>query len=751
MPTPITRSIRIAANIVLFGLLAYLPAICVAQNPFGEAPGAPATPATAPSVEELLGEKDPLVLAVKESKPQTADELLKATKMLMDYGREDAARTYAGQLVGTNPTPKTLAALVNDYGTAFFTEMRRNEKMAPEGPQLSALALDAAYKVARDPASITAAIDALESDSLGIRIQGMKDLQAGGDAAVVALINHLADPAKKDRKPAARTALINLGVTAVEEPLLAALSSSDDALRSEAAFILGKVKSKRAIEFLTGPAVDQNEAKQVRVQHRNALLRILGAAPTEEQAKTFLRQRVESFLDGEPPREVSLDDEIVLWQWNPTKLVPEPRTLNARDASLQTASQLATRLYAIDKDSAQTRESYLMALLEAEKSINGYGTPLASGPGTARANALSLGAAAVEQTLTDAIKADRIAAAIGAAEVLGDIVDEDVLGRGGRPRPLVQALRHPDRRVRFAAADSIMRLDPHRSFPGASYLTDALQFLAATHGERRAVVAHPRITLAQNIVAYLNAANIEAASATTGRGAFKAAAAQPDTEFLMISDAIDQPPANELVQMLRKDPVTARLPIAIMAREANLARLRSQFDEDPLTLVGPQPVEMRGALRTAQLLLQLPGRRFTQADERLLQARTSIKHLTHLLRAPQDYPFFDMLKVEPALIRAFRSPEFTEATAEALGLLATPAAQLALVEVASENARPLQARQAATKAFEAAVKRRGLLLTIPNIQRQYTRYNNSETLDADTQAVLGSVLDAIELPSKKQK
>jgi len=737
----------IAATAIVCLMLMPLPR-AMAQNPFGG--GGAAAPA-APDVSELIGEQDPLVLAIQESNPQTPAELLKATKMLMDYGRADSARGYAAKLIAANPAPKTLAALVGEYGTGFFMTLQRNKAMAPEGPSLSLLALDGAYKYARDPANIATAIEGLSSPSEGIRVQAMKDLQAGGDAAVAILINHLADPAKADKKSFAGQALISLGAGVVEEPLIATLEAPDDTLRAEVAFILGKVQSKRAIEFLAGPAVDEKEAAQVRQRHHAALVSILGVAPTTEQSKEFLRKRVESFLDGEPPRVVSFDDEIVLWKWNQEKLTPEPRTMLAADASLVTASQLARRLYEIDSQSAESQQTYLLALLEAEKSVNGYGVPLASGAQTARQNAEKLGAPAVERTLMSAMKSDRIAAAIGAAEVLGGMKDVDVLHGGGAVRPLVKALRHGDRRVRFAAVQSIMQQDPHRSFPGASYLIDALRYFVATYGERRALVGHPRVSRAQDIVAYLRSTNIQALSATTGHRVFKAAAAQPDMEFVMISDRINHPRASELVQMLRKDPRTSRLPVALMAAGPNLPLLRSQFDSDPLTLVGPQPVEIRAALRTTQKLIQLPGRRYIPVEERLLQARACIKHLTHMLRNQENYPFFDMLRVEKALELAFRTPEFTDDVAEAMGLLATPLTQLALVEVASENARPVKDRQAAAKAFDVAVKRRGLLLRIPDIKLQYQRYNESATLDVETQAVLGSVLDAIEYPTKKKK
>ena len=68
------------------------------------------------------------------------------------------------------------------------------------------------------------------------------------------------------------------------------------------------------------------------------------------------------------------------------------------------------------------------------------------------------------------------------------------------------------------------------------------------------------------------------------------------------------------------------------------------------------------------------------------------------------------------------------------------------MNLASQNSRPVAEREAALKAFAAATKARGLLLTRTAIATQYTRYNQSEFLDKDTQRILGAILDAIESP-----
>jgi hypothetical protein len=63
---------------------------------------------------------------------------------------------------------------------------------------------------------------------------------------------------------------------------------------------------------------------------------------------------------------------------------------------------------------------------------------------------------------------------------------------------------------------------------------------------------------------------------------------------------------------------------------------------------------------------------------------------------------------------------------------------------ASRRTLPIEARRQAAVAFDQSVKSRGLLLTTAEILAQYTHYNASAAADADTQQVLGSLLDTIE-------
>jgi hypothetical protein len=321
----------------------------------------------------------------------------------------------------------------------------------------------------------------------------------------------------------------------------------------------------------------------------------------------------------------------------------------------------------------------------------------------------------------------------------------------GQPRPLAEALRHPNRRLRLAAADAIMRIDPTQPFAGSSRLPEALGFFAGTYGVRRALVGHPRPSEAQTLVGMLNHMGFDADAAYTGRMTFLKAVDSPDYEFILISDALDMPQVTELLQMLRRDLRTAALPVGIMARIEHLNTLKDQTSFDLLTEVFPVPQDDHSMNFQARRLLQMAGRHLVPDYERIEQAALALDHLAHLASHPQKYVMYDLLRQEAAVESAIYTPELTDRAAKVLGLMGSPKAQQALVDFASRNALPLTQRQAAVGGFAEAVKLRGVLLTNPVIDLQYARYNRSATQPPETQELLGTILDIIESAHKRHE
>jgi hypothetical protein len=247
----------------------------------------------------------------------------------------------------------------------------------------------------------------------------------------------------------------------------------------------------------------------------------------------------------------------------------------------------------------------------------------------------------------------------------------------------------------------------------------------------------------------LNQIGYEADPARTGRETFLLAAKNPDYELVLVSDGISHPDANETIQMLRRDPRTSRLAIGLMAREHNIKRAKELAEVDSMLESFPRPHSTAMMAYQVARLLKLAGRELVSFDERIAQASSALDHLAHLAEHRDEYSFYDLYRQQDAVESAFYTPELSTKAARVLGQLGSLKAQRALVTLASQHARPLAERQAAAKGFEVAVDRHGLLLTRDEILLQFERYNQSETLDQGTQQVLGSILDTIELPSKK--
>jgi HEAT repeat protein len=741
----------LAAVIVAIILYPALPAF--AQDPFADAPvvgedaeGEEEAAEEGEEEEEEIDPNDPVLLAVQDSNPTTPDELIGAIEKLLRIGAKTAAKEYLQKLVDGKPNEAVLADLMRDYGSGMWMRIGREPKLQPEGAQLSRAAFDAAFRQARDPARIEALIKDLSSPDEGLRRSAVLDLRNAGDAAVNPMLKVLADPARAAEHRYVRWGLTQLRKPAVE-PLIGALQTQDTDLKNQVLQVLGDMKARRATMYAVRPFVSKESDDATRKVAGQALMQLVGQLPDRRDAERYLLMQARSFLGGAMPLVPDHNGLVKLWHWNPETKVVVPVVHLGADAARIAAGHAAGELYLLRPENPEYRRLYLTATLSSAKVVTGLDRTLPEGPGTAREAAKNMGAEAVEDVLAYAMGEGHFAAAIGAAEVLGDFGDRGLLAStDGQPRPLAQALAHPNRRLRAAAADAIMRIDPSRPFAGSSGLPETLGYLSGTAGLRRALVGHPRPALAQSVAGMLAHMAFDADTAFSGRNTFLKAVQSPDYEFLLISDGLDMPGVTELLQMLRRDRRTAALPIGIMARSERLDQLRNQHSFDRLTEVFPTPQDDESANLQARRLLALAGRHLVPDDERIARAEKALDHLAALCEDREKYSMYDVLRQQEAVTTALYVPELSAKAARVLGLIGSPQAQQALVDLASRHALPLKQRQAAAKAFADAAARRNVLLTKPSIRLQYDRYNESESFPVETQEVLGSILDTIEQP-----
>ena len=699
-------------------------------------------------IMELL-RQDPLVLRhLRESNPTTPEQLIAAAEITLNFESFAACKAFLQKFLDAKPDDTTMAGIAARRGSEIFFRLAKHKDVQPEGKQVAMAVLTAADKVVKDPARITRLITELSDADASKRTLAANDLAQAGVNAVVPLIAVLGDPARAKEVPAAQRQLIRLKVVS-EGPLLATLDSPDEAQRVNVITTLGYLGSKKAVPYLVRPAVDAKGSEAVRLAAKEALQRLVNTVPLAADAEKYLQRRLKGMLEAADVLSQDLADVVEIWKWDAAQKTPAPLILPRSDANLFLATRLAEDLHAIAaKD--QNLRLRVMTRLELDKILVGLDQPLSRGPGSAFELASQAGEDAMSELLRQAVKQNRLPAAVAACEVLGEIGHARLLQTsGGQESPLAQMLLHPDHRLRFAAAMAIVKLNPTASFPGASRVTDTLAYYASTSGSRRVLVGHPRGDDGQTLVGYMNEFNYEAEAAYTGKGVMQFAIASPDYDFILLSDAINSPPITELVQILRKDFRTARLPIGVMARGERLDMLKDALADDTLTTVFPRIHDSETAAFEVSRLVALAGRNLMTPDERVDQAAAALDALAFLADRSEPQPVYDLVRHEESVIRALTAPGLSAEAAEVLGHLATPKCQTALVDFISQNARPIEDRRAASLALDDAVARRGILLTKAQIFAQYERYNGSATLDKETQAVLGHVLDTLE--SKKPK
>ncbi|MFP6621496.1 MAG: hypothetical protein VB877_19280 [Pirellulaceae bacterium] len=719
-------------------------------NPFGD-PAAPAKPAANPLLKPRAAQPSaqpvevPLVVRLlRESNPTTPFELTRAVQLMVQTSQLKEAKQYLVRLAALKMSPAEKANLQRDYGTAFFLRISLVPELQPEGSQLAELVADASYRRARDPLRIAELIARLKDPAPEVRLTAMEDLKPCGDAAVVALANILADPTRSEEFPVIRSALMKFS-TIAHEPLLGYLQSSNVKQQLEIINLLGQLGHPRSTMYLVRLAVAGESDSLIRNSARLALLRSTGAVPSQHEAELFLRKQLAEFGNGLVPVPADSDGLVTLWQWNSTRKTSVPVRYERASASLVLAAQTATELYSINQQNPEYRRLYLVHILGASKRLGGLDVPLSRQPGGAAEIATKAGVSVVHDVFQDALASNNIPAAMAAAEVLALIGTPELLSApAGKQSALAKTLLHSNRRMRFTAMQTILQLNPKKAFPGASHVTETLGYFIAARGTRTAFVGHPLSARGQFLTGMLNQAGYRAEKALVGKSLLELVRKQTDCDLVLISNTISNPSVGELIQRFRDDPRTAAISIGILADPNDLERVRMLATLDPLTDVVGRPHTVENLAFYLARLEQHKSLHRVTPEERIHQARQALGWFARLAENQGQYPFYDLLRQEPALVGAVTVPALTQQAAPVLGSLGTAKCQQALVNTASRNGLPLSVRLSAQRAFDQAVQNHRLLLTRETILLQYDRYNASASLDRQTQNVLGAILDTIE-------
>ena len=262
------------------------------------------------------------------------------------------------------------------------------------------------------------------------------------------------DPKNRERAPFILSALKQFGETALL-PMVGAVRNDGTVVQAIAISVLSAIESPVSTDALCRAAISSRVPASAREIARSTL-NMRGLA-TRDDIERRIFSRGCDYLEGKIPLPSDSNGKAIVWNWNYDQKRLVSTTISKRDAAKYLSVDLTRDLYQLHKYNADYRNLHTISVLEATKRVIGPNRKvLAQEVSSYVDNLTSLD---LDRALGDALEKDLIAAATGAAEVLGQIGDAGLVSAtNGQYRNLVKAVVAGNRHLQFAATQAITQL-----------------------------------------------------------------------------------------------------------------------------------------------------------------------------------------------------------------------------------------------------------------------------------------------------
>ncbi len=623
-------------------------------------------------------------------------------------GLADQAVPYLNAFLKSNPPDDVLLQIRDRYGAGSMLRLQDNPATREAAAPLLRLMADAALRQARNPERIRRFVDAL-TRSREEQDYALEQLRMAGSYAVPYLVEKLSQQALSAEDQALIAQNMGRLNRSAVPALIAVLDAPDVILAADAADALGRIGDPRAIAPLTYPAA-RSEESVLTEPARRAIARLTGRSYTSQawspvrlltfEARKYLTHAVEFPTDT-----------VEIWTWEGT--APAPRTVSRGEAEGILGLRFAREALTLDPTSHPAQVALVSLALQKAAERTGLGGFPAQDTTGAYPAALAAGPAVLGDVLRGALADGLYDLAAVAAFVLGQVADRDALTVDGPSHPLVEALAAPDRRVRFAAARSLVVMAPGAPFPGSSRVVPVLAQFAANRSMPRAVVIDGDENRANEVASAVRSLGYETQTAPSGREGFQLAVDAADLEVIFLSPAVLQGPwrTSDTLRNLRADARTAGVPIIFYGGLNERERLTTPLGAYSRVafLVLPTAPQILGNQLPREL--ERMGVRPLSDEERQSLALYATGLLATIAERPGS-PFNpDLAHVEPTLASALLQPQTAPAAALALADVPNVDAQRSLADTVLDPGKPAGLRVAVAGSLARSIQRFGPLVS----------------------------------------
>jgi CheY-like chemotaxis protein/HEAT repeat protein len=693
---------------------------------------------------DAAAEAPPKSVLAKE--PKTPEEHFDAILLMLRLARPELAARYLDALLQQEPDDAGLLRIREKHGSAAFLQLAQVKELQPQSQDLLERMTAAALREINDPAYVQGLIDKLQG-SPREQAQTIDELKHLGPGAIPPLLKRMDDPQSAADRDLLLSTLVQLGKPAVA-PLLGALDAPSTNLRATVITALGWLGGKEdVLPHLWYPAFAEEQPDGVRTAARAAVARILfgttertGLIPSFGVGQKVRAEALRHFR-GEATWTPGEGGLIPLWNWDPSAGTVVEHRVSPQAASLYVGERFSRQALALSPTDQDAQALFLAFVLANDVHRTGWDKPIPEGPGTAHDLALVAGPELGQRVLALALESKNSAAAVAALRVLGQNGTRHLLLDGSaRKTPLIQALNAPDPRVQFAAATTVMQLDPETPFPGAGRVVEILARTLSGPTQKRTVVVDPNVDRATNVAGLLTQLGYETDIATTGMRGFEMAADEGNVELAVLHLNTIRWELSQTIANLRADARTAAVPIAIYGPSGLSGRIRPLLEQNAPVIYLEEANSPQDVARTLQpFLAQLSPPPLTDA-QRAEQMRAAAYWLRHIALG-QRTRVFDLTAAEDALSNAVNDPALAGDALVALGAIGKASVQQRLAEATLAVGSEPAIREAAAIQLAFHIQRFGSLLKNGTLHELQTAWEAA--MEPELKTALAGVIGSL--------
>ena len=531
----------------------------------------------------------------------------------------------------------------------------------------------------------------------------IQQLRNSGELAVPQMVEILRaqDPNSLQYHDVVRRALEDLGRSALN-PLLAALQMDPkDPVLTTLCGVLGRIGYPAAGANLVALVQDPQASNETREAAANAL-RKLNVNPNANDGDLFYDLGENFYYGSASIQPDPRSPKAFIWYWNNGlnyKAIP-PQIFN--DIMAMRQCELALRHNPQKADQAVA----LWLAANIRRTINlpqGETDPTrAQDEPAPHYYNVAQGAQYLNLVLDRSLKdntTQSAAVALAAVKSLQEIVGQSNLFSGTRGQPLVDAMRFPDRQVRFEAAFALAAALPQKPFQGQNRVVPLLAEAVSQSGTPGVLIVGPqneRTRLGAELKGYAVAGGSDPASAVAS------AIEVPAVDVILMSEDLGGPEIDRVIDMASQNPRLEGAAKVIIVHSLASPWARAAITDPTLTATqanGGQPLLM--AIEQARKRSGgLPMDEKVASDFALRAANLLAK------LAISRGQVLDLQAAQTTLVAALgdKRPQIAKAVGDAVGLLNSNQAQMALADRANNAATPPDVRISFYKSLATSAK-----------------------------------------------